>query len=233
MTPGASRDQLISWLTHDLRGPLTGIRAMAESLEDGIATDAQAYFRQIQTEVQRLTLMVEDLSSLAIANANAMQSRLAMRRVPLGEVVEAAVASADPVAHACGVDLVANQSLDLDAVVDPAEFSRAVMNLLLNAIRHTPSGGTVSVSGGAGRDTVELSVSDCCGGMTDETLVRSFEPSWQGRADQPVGKSGVLGKGSGLGLSIVKSIVEAHRGTVSVSNRTEGCQFLVSLPVAV
>jgi signal transduction histidine kinase len=230
MTLEASRDQLISWLTHDLRGPLSGIRAMAESLEDGIANDPHAYFRQIQTEVQRMTLMVEDLSSLAIANA--LQSRLAVRRVPLGEVIRAAVASAHPVAHACGVDLTANQALDVDAVVDPAEFSRAITNLLLNAIRHTPSGGTVSVSSGTADDTVELAVTDCCGGMTSEALARSFEPSWQGQTNRPSEKSGILGKGSGLGLSIVKSIVEAHRGTVTVRNRTEGCQFLVSLPAA-
>jgi signal transduction histidine kinase len=111
-----------------------------------------------------------------------------------------------------------------------------ISNLLMNAIRHTPADGLVEVRGRAVADGVELSVTDECGGLTDEEMARVFDVAWQGStARSPVpargeGPVAVQGSGAGLGLAIVRGIVEAHRGRVAVANQAPGCRFLVHLP---
>jgi signal transduction histidine kinase len=104
-----------------------------------------------------------------------------------------------------------------------------VTNLLMNAIRHTPSDGTVEVSGRVTGDGVEVEVRDECGGIPDEDLERVFDVAWRGsHARTP--EAEVVTAGAGLGLAIVRGIVEAHRGSVDVANEAPGCRFLVRLP---
>jgi signal transduction histidine kinase len=99
----------------------------------------------------------------------------------------------------------------------------------MNAIRHTPSDGGVEVSGRETADGVEVVVRDECGGIPDEDLDRVFDVAWRGshaRTPEP----GAPTTGAGLGLAIVRGIVEAHRGSVDVTNEAPGCRFLVRLP---
>ena len=111
-------------------------------------------------------------------------------------------------------------------VVDPHWFSRLIANLVSNAIRHTPSEGRVEVAARATSDAIELEVRDECGGITDHDMARVFDVGWRGEA----ARTPDADAGSGLGLAIVRGIAEAHHGSVSVANASEGCSFLVRLP---
>ena len=223
-----SRRELVAWVSHDLRTPLAGLRAMTEALEDGMVDDPSRYHRQIRAEVDRMVRMVDDLFELSRIHAGNL--RLSLEPVVLGDLVSEAIASADPVARARGVRLGGGVDDGLEVVGDAAELSRVVGNLLMNAIRHTPADGVVEVVGRSGPDGVELSVTDGCGGLSEEDMQRAFDVAWQGTAARTPDVAGVFGSGAGLGLAIVKGIVEAHQGRVTVHNQMPGCRFLVHLP---
>jgi signal transduction histidine kinase len=224
-----SRRELVTWVSHDLRTPLAGMRAMAEALEDGLAEDPGRYHRQIRAEVDRMVRMVDDLFELSRIHAGVL--RLSPQSVALGDVVSEALAGADPVARARGVRLGGRVEEDVLVTADPAGLSRVVSNLLMNAIRHTPADGVVEISARAVPDGVELSVTDACGGMREEDIPRVFDVGWQGSSSRtPDHQDVASGAGAGLGLAIVKGIVEAHLGQVAVTNHDPGCRFLVRLP---
>ncbi len=220
----ASRRELVAWVSHDLRTPLAGLRAMAEALEDGIAEDPARYHQQMRETVDRMARMVDDLFELSRIHAGALQ--LSLEVVSVEEAISEALAISGPVALANGVRLGGYAEPGVAVRADPRELSRMIGNLLTNAIRHTPSDGVVEVTARAGERGVELSVSDACGGIPDEDLDRVFEVAWRGsHARTPEAAAG-----SGLGLAIVRGIAEAHRGTVRVDNVGAGCRFLVELP---
>jgi signal transduction histidine kinase len=224
-----SRRELVSWVSHDLRTPLAGLRAMTEALEDGLAGDPSRYHAQMRTEVDRMVRMVDDLFELSRIHAGVLQ--LTPQPVALGDVVSEALAGADSVARARGVRLGGSVEEDVLVTVDPSGLSRVVSNLLRNAIRHTPAEGLVEVYGRSVPDGVELSVTDACGGLRAEDLDRVFDVGWQGTsARTPVHDDAPSNPGAGLGLAIVKGIVEAHLGHVAVTNHEPGCRFLVTLP---
>ncbi len=226
-----SRRELISWVSHDLRSPLAGMRAMTEALEDGLAEDPARYHRQIRSEVDRMVRMVDDLFELSRLHAGNL--KLTMQPLMLGDLVSEAIASADPVARAHSVSLGGAVDAGLEVVADPAELSRVVANLLMNAIRHTPADGSVEVIGRLAPGGVELTITDGCGGLSEDDMARAFDVAWQGSAARTPEVDPVFGSGAGLGLAIVKGIVEAHQGTVTVDNEDPGCRFLVRLPVLV
>jgi signal transduction histidine kinase len=224
-----SRRELVSWVSHDLRTPLAGLRAMTEALEDGLAEDPARYHAQMRAEVDRMVRMVDDLFELSRIHAGVL--RLSPQPVALGDVVSEALAGADSLARARGVRLGGQVEEDVLVTADAAGLSRVVSNLLMNAIRHTPADGVVEIHGRAVPDGVELSVTDACGGMREEDIPRVFDVGWQGgNARTPDHVAGVGGAGAGLGLAIVKGIVEAHLGQVAVANHDPGCRFLVRLP---
>lgn len=225
----ASRRELIAWVSHDLRTPLSGIRAMAEALEDEVASDPETiarYHKAIRIEVDRLSGLVDDLFELSRINAGAL--RLQMDRVSLEDLVSDTIAAAAGVARAKGVRLegrvaTAPPQLELSA----HEMTRVFRNLVENAIRHTPSDGTVSVEVGADDEQAFIAVSDTCGGIPDVDIDRVFDVAFRGEAARTPGGDG----GAGLGLAIAKGIVEAHRGCIEVHNREDGCCFTVRLPL--
>lgn len=224
----AGRRELVAWVSHDLRTPLAGLRAMAEALEDGVVADPATvtdYHRRIRTEADRMAGLVDDLFELSRINAGAL--RLSLAAVSLGDVVSDAVASAEPVAAARRIRLVASNGDWPIVHGSEPELSRIVANLLRNAIRHTPSDGTVIVTGGRDEDAGWLAVSDGCGGIPEADLPRVFDVAFRGEAARtPVAAAG----GGGLGLAIVRGLVEAHRGEVAVRNVDGGCRFVVRLP---
>ena len=223
-----SRQQLVAGMSHDLRTPLAGMRAMVESLEDGVVSDPETvrrYHRQLGIEVDRLAQMVADLFELSRVEG---PMRLHLERVAAGDLVHEALASADPVARAKGVRLVGATEAGVSVRVDTDEFGRVMRNLLLNAIRHTPSEGTIEVSADAGADHVRFTVADACGGIPDHDLPRLFESAFRGSAARTTAED----QGAGFGLAIARGIVEAHRGVIAVVNEHPGCRFEVRLPLA-
>lgn len=227
-----SRRELVSWVSHDLRTPLAGMRAMTEALEDGMATDPERFYRQIRAEVDRMVRMVDDLFELSRIHAGVL--RISPQPVVLGDLLSEAIAGADPVARARSVRLGGSVEDGVEVTADAAGLSRVMTNLIMNAIRHTPADGTVEIRGRTVPDGVELSVRDQCGGLTAEEMDRVFDLAWRGGAARTPVPEGAEGQGAGLGLAIVKGIVEAHRGSVEVENVAgdvpPGCCFRVLLP---
>lgn len=225
----ASRRELVAWVSHDLRTPLAGLRAMAEALEDQVVTDRQTvrrYHSQIRSETDRLTLMIDDLFELSRIHAGAL--RLSRSRVGLDDLIGEALASAEPLARAKGVLLRGSASDGLPVYVDTAEVGRALRNLVINAIRHTPSDHSVEVVGDSESGMAKVSVSDSCGGIPADQLPRIFDVAFRGETARTPGP----GEGAGLGLSIARGIVEAHCGEIAVRNAGPGCQFVIRLPLA-
>ncbi|MCF3133971.1 MULTISPECIES: sensor histidine kinase [Streptomyces] len=220
----SSRRELVAWISHDLRTPLAGLRAMSEALEDGVAADPDRYLKQMRTEVERLNGMVGDLFELSRIHAGTLP--LSPARISLYDLVGDALAGVDPLAREYGVRLVGDGVEPLPVEVDGKEMSRVLGNLLVNAIRRTPTDGTVAVSAERSPDGVVLSVTDGCGGIPEEDLARVFDTGWRGTdARTPPA-------GAGLGLAIVRGIVEAHQGRATVRNIPGGCRFEVTLPAA-
>ncbi|SCK09139.1 His Kinase A (phospho-acceptor) domain-containing protein [Streptomyces sp. WMMB 714] len=220
----ASRRELVAWISHDLRSPLAGLRAMAEALEDGIAEDPARYHRQIRGEVERMTGMVGDLFELSRIQAGSLT--LSPTRVSVYDLVCDAIAGADALAVERGVRLAEEGVEQVPVEVDGREMTRVLANLLVNAIHRTPADGTVAVAARREARTVVLSVTDQCGGIPAGDLPRVFDTGWRGTdARTPT-------EGAGLGLAIVRGIVEAHRGRAAVRNVPGGCCFEVTLPAA-
>jgi signal transduction histidine kinase len=221
-----SRRELVAWVSHDLRTPLAGIRAMVEALEDEVVAEPDTvarYHAAIRSEADRLARLVDDLFELSRIEADALQ--LTMERVSVGEVVSDAMASAAPAAEAKGVVLDGRLARPAPVIEASAhELARVVHNLLDNAIRHTPAGGRVQVEAGGDADGTFVTVTDGCGGIADDDLARVFEPAFRGDAARTPGPAG-----AGLGLAIARGLVEAHHGRIDVRNEGDGCRFTVRL----
>ncbi|WP_030371008.1 sensor histidine kinase [Streptomyces rimosus] len=224
----AARRDLIAGISHDLRTPLAGLRAMAEALEDGVVrgADAARYHARIRVEVDRLAGMVDDLFELSRIQAGALT--LTPSRVSVFDLVDDALAGARPLAAAGGVRLVDGGVAAVPVRVDAQQITRVLGNLLVNAIRATPDGGTVAVEARRAGGRVVLAVEDGCGGIPEADLPRVFDTGWRGAPARTPRADG--GSGAGLGLAIVRGIVEAHAGRASVRNTERGCRFEVELP---
>ncbi len=225
----ASRRELVAWVSHDLRTPLAGLRAMAEALEDQVVIDPREvsqYHSQIRREVDRLTLMIDDLFELSRIHAGAL--RLSRRMTGLEDLVAEVVASAEPVARAKRVRLTGAAVRGMPVYVDSAEMGRALRNLVTNAIRHTPADGGVDVLAEVQGGLACVTVSDACGGIPPDDLPRVFDVAFRGESARTPGPQ----SGGGLGLSIARGIVEAHSGQIAVRNAGPGCQFLIRMPLA-
>lgn len=220
-----SRRELVAHVSHDLRTPLAGIKAMAEALEDGVADDPALYLKRLQVEADRLSTMVDTLFLLSRLHAGAVQP--VREPVTVNDLVSDAVATIAPTAAPAGVRLTGGAQADVVADVDVGQVSRAVVNLLANAVRHTPSGGTVKVSASRAGAEVLVAVVDGCGGISEADLPRLFDVGWRGAGGR---SSGPDGGGGGLGLAVVRGVVEAHGGSIEVRNCGGGCVFTMHLP---
>lgn len=222
----ASRRELVAWVSHDLRTPLAGLRAMAEALDDGVVSDESTvseYHRRMLSGADRMAELVDDLFELSRINAGAL--RLTLEAVSLRDVVSDVVAGAEPIAAAQNVRLHAAPGGWPTVRGSEPELARVLGNLLRNAIRHTAAEGTVTVTGGRDERAGWFAVTDGCGGIPESDLPRVFDVAFRGQpARTPSGSSG------GLGLAIVRGLVSAHGGEVAVSNERGGCRFLVRLP---
>lgn len=227
----SSRRELVAWVSHDLRTPLAGLRAMSEALEDGIASDPELYYKQINTSVSRLSGMVDDLFDLSRIQAGA--SAREVESIGLDDLVSDCIAALGPLAAAEGVRLTGEVCAPAPVIGNGGELNRALTNLMANAIRHTRSMGSVDVRVGISTDAqqprAEVVVRDECGGIPAQDLPRLFDVGYRG---EPARTPSRHQAGAGLGLAITRGIVEAHSGTVEVENTTDGCAFRVLLPVS-
>jgi signal transduction histidine kinase len=224
----ASRRELVAWISHDLRTPLAGIRAMAEAVSDGVVSasdEVRDYADRIGGETQRLSGMVDDLFELSRITAGAL--RLTLSEVSLQDIVADALSAQVPIAERKGVRVrTASEAWPVVLGSDP-ELARVVRNLVSNAIRHTPPRGTVGIHIGVRGTEAVLAVADGCGGIPEADLPRVFDVAFRGSAARTPSQAG-----GGLGLAIAKGLVEAHQGRIAAANHGPGCRFEVRLPLA-
>ena len=205
------------------------MRAIAEALEDGVIEDpatAGRYYRTLRIETERLAHLVDELFELSVIHAGAL--RLHMERTSLSDLVSDAISASSASAIARRVRL--EGRIDGPApelLLAPSEVARVLRNLLDNAIRHTPSDGSVWIQTGLEGTAAYVSVADECGGIPEGDLTRVFDPSFRGEPARTPSENG----GAGLGLAIARGIVEAHHGDISVRNEGTGCRFTVKLPL--
>ncbi len=229
-----ARRELVSWVSHDLRTPLSGIRAITELLEDDILDDPaeiKAYYGTLRRESDKLAALVQDLFEVSRISSGAI--RIEHVPVDLVDLVEDTVAGAAPVAEQRGITITTAVQEGTVVAAGLPELSRVLRNLVSNAVRESIDGGRVLVEGGPstatdGRATVELSVQDTCGGIPEDVIGRVFEASYRGEQARTPRADG----GAGLGLAIARGFVHAHGGAITVANVPGGCRFVVALPQA-
>ena len=224
----ASRRELVAWVSHDLRSPIAAVRAMAEALEDGVVDDAESvvrYHRSIRQETERLSQLVDDLFELSRITAGALAPD--DTTLPLCQLIDDVLESVSTAALSRGIDVVAVIDEASDALVPGSYLRRALHNVLDNAIRHTPVGGTVSVAWSTGDGVLCIDVSDECGGIPAADLSRVFDVAFRGDAARTRDRGG-----GGLGLAIARGLLDLHDGTIEVDNRDRGCRFSLRLPVS-
>jgi signal transduction histidine kinase len=224
------RRELIMNITHDLATPLTAIAGLGESLVDGVNQDHEdfeATGRIIVRETLRLRRLVQDLHLMAKVEAGAIQPQPKVLR--LAAVVDEALAVLAPEFERANVEPLNNVAFDLPpAWADPDMLMRVFSNLCDNALRHTPGGGTVVIEARQQGNLLEVAVTDSGRGIPPEALARVFDRFYRADTSRQV-RTG----GSGLGLTIVRAIVEAHGGTIRAENAPKGgARFIFSLPIA-
>jgi signal transduction histidine kinase len=207
-----TRRELVAWASHDLRTPLASMQAMLEALEDGLA-EPDEYIPALRSQVAVLAQLVDDLFELARIDAGALT--LELRELPLEPVVASSLRGVEPEARLRGVHLAASVAGDTKARFAPVEVERVLMNLLTNALRHTPSDGSVAVRVEALENEVQVAVEDTGDGLDTEARTRMFERFWRGDPSR-------TSRGAGLGLAIARGLVEAQGGRIWAEERDEG-----------
>ncbi|MEF3322886.1 HAMP domain-containing sensor histidine kinase [Gulosibacter sp. GYB002] len=211
------RRELMAGMSHDLRTPLAGIRAMAEALEDGIVADPQEYYRAIAAEAQRTSGIVDDLLALTRLSSGSAES--VAEPVSVGDALSDLVAHLAPLAKQRDVRVTGSVDGAVEVVGDAGLISRALQNVLVNAIAYTKPGTTVRARAFVADGRAVVEVRDGCGGLRDEELARVFDTGWRGDAARTPGALA----GTGLGLPIVQMVMELHGGAVTVENAGDGC----------
>jgi len=226
----ALRRDLIAWTSHDLRTPLTGIRAMIETLHDGLVDDqetVQRYYRTIRADVMALNTLIDDLFELAQLDAGG----LVLDKSPydITDLISDTLESFQALAEQRHISLTGEVDKDMIPVlINAAKMSRALANLVSNALRYTPHDGRVHVAVSRVSDGVQVTVQDSGPGFNSQDLPRIFEQFYRGEQ----ARSRATG-GAGLGLAIARGIVEAHNGRIWAENAPEGgalVGFVLPLP---
>jgi len=220
----AQRRDLIIAVSHDLRTPLAGLRAMAEAIDDGVVSDpatVRRYTSRMRDLVESLGVLIDDLFEFVQLDAGAIEAEA--ERAVVADVISSAVAACDTQATEKGLSL-RTELGDAGAAVCSPRLTRVVQNLLQNAIRHTPTDGTVRVIARRDGERLELAVEDSGDGVSPEQAEQVFEPFWRGDSARAT-------DGSGLGLALAKRIVEALEGGIEVeASPDRGARFAVWVP---
>ncbi len=220
------RQSMVADIAHELRTPLSVVQGNLRAILDGVYALESAEIARIYDETRLLGRLVDDLRELALADAG--QLRLNLRPADLAPVIRSTVENLLPVAEAEEVALLAEVPNDMPAIrADPDRVVQVLRNLLVNALRHTPPGGSVTVMARLVPGVVEVTVADTGEGIAPQDLPHVFERFW--RADPARVRSG----GTGLGLSVAQSLVEAQGGRIwAESELGRGTTFRFTLPIA-
>ena len=226
-----ARRDLIAAVSHDLRTPLTSIRALIEAVADGVAADPETkerYLSSAKNEIARLSRLVDDLFELAQIDAGIL--KLTLQQASLHDLISDTLSSLQPQAERQGVRLVGEVSTGLDLVLmNPPRLQRVLHNLISNALRHTPADGTIFLRAAPQGELVQVEVADTGEGIDPEDLPRVFERSFRGEKSR-TRQSTEHTSGAGLGLAIARGLVEAQGGTMSVESRLgHGARFRFTL----
>ncbi len=221
-----ARRDVVAAIAHDLRTPMTSLRLVADALRDEILEPEQRreYLDRMALQVSGLTGLIDDLFELSRLEAG--EVTWSMQPVTLAVLIGEAVEAMQAEAEARGVTLSGEVSNALpQAWADTEKLQRVIFNLVHNSIRHTPPGGTVTVTAQKKGDGLEVEVADNGEGVPEADRGRVFEASYQAGARASRG-----GGGSGLGLAISRSIVEAHGGVISLEPADPGTRVRFTVP---
>lgn len=226
----SARRRFFAWISHDLRTPLTAVRALAESIEDGAADAPERFAGQVRAQVETMSRMVDELFELSKLTSGAVQ--LQTQQVELLDVVSDAVADVAVAAAAHDVRIVERGVGGHVLWADPHQLGRIIVNLLTNAIRHAPRGTEIVISATeADRNRLVLGILDHGAGVAVEDLDRMFDVGWrEDAARTSAGDQGGVASGAGLGLSIARGLARAHGGEVFAERTDEGFRMNVLLP---
>ncbi|MGV9797492.1 sensor histidine kinase [Mycobacterium sp. NPDC003449] len=228
-----SRRRLVAFVSHDLRTPLAGIRAVSEAIADGVVTDddVRVQAKHIEQESVRLSEMVDDLFEMSKINAGAVQTP--RDQVALDEVVDDVLAAHRIPAQRAGVRLDAElPDSPVHVIGSDRALVRVLSNLVGNAIAHTPDGGSVTLAVGSDGAGAWARVDDTGVGIDEADLPQVFDVAYRGSNGRVPRADSSLPSGSGLGLAIAAGLVHAHGGSVSAHNLDTGARFEVRLPLA-
>jgi signal transduction histidine kinase len=228
-----ARREFVAWVSHDLRTPLSALRAMIDAMAEGVVKDPETveqYLRQCQTELDRMRDLIDDLFQLAQLDAGHMQMNV--ETCSLADLISDTLGSAAPKAAAKHIKVSGWVDPSIDPVrLAPREIGRVLRNLLDNALRHTPEGGEIQLTAGLDAGEVEVTVSDTGEGIAAEDLPRVFERFYRGEASRS--RDGFDSGGAGLGLAIARGFVEAHGGRIWAESQSgQGTSVKFSLPSA-
>ncbi|MCL7454339.1 MAG: ATP-binding protein [Anaerolineae bacterium] len=223
------RQNMVADVAHELRTPLSVLQGNLRAILDDVYPLDKAEVSRLYDETRLLSRLVDDLRELALADAG--QLGLNLQPADVGDVARSTAESFAPAAEAQEVELRVEMAGDLPQVqADPDRLAQILRNLLVNALRHTPRGGSVVITGRRTEDAVELAVADTGEGIAPQDQARVFDRFW--RADRARTRDGQWVRGTGLGLSIAQSLVEAHGGHIWLETKAgEGSTFRFTLPV--
>lgn len=221
------RQNMVADVAHELRTPLTVIQGNLRALLDDVYPLEKVEIGRLYDETRLLSRLVDDLRELAQAEAG--QLRFNMQPTDIAGVLRAAVAKFEPAAESKSLRIALQTESNLPPVTaDPDRLTQVMNNLMTNALRHTPEGGSIAISAVTMEDTVEVSVTDTGEGIAAQDLPHIFDRFW--RADRSRSR---IGGGSGVGLAIARAVVEAHGGQIHATSDgpEKGSIFRFTLPI--
>lgn len=221
------RRNLTADVAHELRTPLHIIQGNLEGVLDGVYEPTPAHIEATLEETRLLARLVEDLRLLSLAEGGELQ--LDLCTVDAGDLLADVVTSFSGQAESAGISLMAESPNAVDLLLqgDPVRLDQVLSNLVSNALRHTPPGGTVTLSAQRQEQAVEITVADTGLGIPAADLPFVFDRFWKGDRARTQSQ----GAGSGLGLAIARQLVEAHGGRIEVTSAVGvGTTFTITLP---
>jgi signal transduction histidine kinase len=224
----AARRHLVAAASHDLRTPITSLQLLAAAIDDDLVDGPtrRDYVRRMLTHIEALSALIDDLFELSRLEAGDINWTL--EQVAMGQLVSETVDAMRVQAEARGIAVTADLPDKLALVrANPEKLQRVLFNLIQNAIRHSPSDGTIVVRAQMHSDRVEVEVEDHGDGIAPSDRERVFDAFYRGGSEAPRSTSG-----AGLGLAVARAIIDAHGGRIWLPSSTVGTRVRFSVPIA-